>query len=180
MSLTAETHTYWRTMWLLPCFLLGTYNTLIYDQFNENIYETSPSLRLLPAIFISYLGWDIYVMMFHKQLYRTDLMTHHSMCFVIYSFGLYYNTFKIGSLFMLCESISLLNYLLRNHPTYLNYYRVFTVVCIRMPIWFGCVYVHYNHYYDLPITTGILFKYGPTLFILYDIFILCKIKQKQK
>ena len=78
---------------------------------------------------------------------------------------------------MLCESISLLNYLLRNHPVYLNYYRVMAIVFIRMPIWFGCIYVHYNHYDDLPTIPYILFKYGPTLFILYDIVILYKIKQ---
>ena len=170
-----ETHTYWRTMWLWPCFLLGTYNTLIYDQFNENIYETSPTLRLLMATFISYFGWDMYIMMTQKQFYRTDLMIHHSLTITIYSFGFYYNILKIGSLFMLCESISLLNYLLRNHPTYLNYYRVFTVVCIRIPIWVGCIYVHYNHYDGLPFTP--LLQYCPTLFILYDIVILYKIKQ---
>ena len=78
---------------------------------------------------------------------------------------------------MLCESISLLNYLLRNHPVYLNYYRVMAIVFIRMPIWFGCIYVHYNHYDDLPTIPYILFKYGLTLFILYDIVILYKIKQ---
>lgn len=178
MSITIETHTYWRTMWLLPCFLLGTYNTMNYDQFNANIYETSPTLRLLPVIFISYLGWDIYVMMSQKHLYRTDLMIHHSLTMTIYSFGFYYNILKIGSLFMLCESISLLNYLLRNHPIYLNYYRVFTVVCIRMPIWFGCIYVHYNHYDGLPFIP--LLKYCPLLFVVNDICILCKIKQKQK
>jgi len=26
-----ETYTYWRTVWLWPCFLLGTYNTILYD-----------------------------------------------------------------------------------------------------------------------------------------------------
>ncbi len=172
-----ETHTYWRTMWLWPCFLLGTYNTMLYDQFSVNIYETSPTLRLLPVIFVSYLGWDIYVMMNYKQLFRTDLMIHHTMTITIYCFAFYYNILKISSLFMLCESISLLNYLLRNHLTYLNYYRIMTILFIRMPIWFGCIYVHYNHYDDLLTTLYILFKYGPTLFILYDIVILYRIKR---
>jgi hypothetical protein len=76
---------------------------------------------------------------------------------------------------MLCESISLLNYILRNHPTYLNYYRLGTIVFIRMPIWIGQTYVHYDHYDDLPITT--FCKYAPTLFIVYDIVILYKIKK---
>ncbi len=171
-----ETHTYWRTMWLWPCFLLGTYNTMIYDQFSSNVYETSPTLRLLPAIFLSYLGWDIYVMMTHKQLYRTDLMIHHSMCVITWITATYYNFLKSPSLMIICECLSLMNYLLRNHTMLLNYYRILIIVCIRTPIWIGQTYIHFNDFGDMPLVPYILFKYCPLLFVVYDIVILYKIK----
>jgi hypothetical protein len=172
-----ETYTYWRTVWLWPCFLLGIYNTINYDQFSSNVYETSFSLRLVPTMFLAYLGWDMYTMMSHKHLYRTDLMIHHSMCVITWITATYYNFLKSPSLMIICECLSLMNYLLRNHIVYLNYYRILTIVCIRTPIWIGQTYIHFNDFNDMPLVPYILFKYCPLLFVVYDIVILYKIKR---
>ncbi len=177
MENQVEHHTFWRTMWLWPCFLLGTYNTIIYDQFSANVYETSSTLYCLPIIFMTYLQWDICAMLTHPKLYRTDLLIHHSMTSIIYCIGFYKNLFKSGSILMLCESISLLNYILRNHPLYLNYYRLLTIAFIRMPIWIGCFYFHFSHFDDMSIIPHITFKYGTSLFVVYDCFVIYKISK---
>ena len=170
-----EQHMFWRTMWLWPCFLLGTYNTLQYEQFSANVYEVSPQLYLVSGMFISYLLWDMYAMMREPILFRNDLMIHHIFTFFMYVSGTYYNFLKTGSLFMLAESISLFNYVLRKQQRILNYYRLFTIFCIRMPIWFGFLYIHNQHFLYLSYTPYIIFTYGPTLLIIYDLFIIRKI-----
>lgn len=168
------THTFWRTCWLWPLFLLGTYNTWFYNPFDDNLTESSALLLVVPPVFVAYLGWDMYVMLKYKPLYRTDLLIHHGVCLFVFYCFFYYHLYKFGSLFMICESISLLNYILRDRPKWLNHYRLFVVFCIRMPIWIVFFYSHYGHFDNYMIITRHLGNNGTVLFIFYDIVIIKK------
>jgi hypothetical protein len=174
IDMDLATHTFWRTGWLWPLFLLGTYNTWFYNPFDDNLTESSGLLMVVPPVFIAYLGWDMYIMLQYKHLYRTDLVIHHGLCLYAFSCFLYYHLYKIGSLFMICESISLLNYVLRDRPNWLNYYRLFIVFCIRMPIWIVFIYSHINHFGHYIIVNCYLARYGTAFFIIYDIVIIQK------
>ena len=168
------THTFWRTCWLWPLFLLGTYNTWFYNPFDNNLTESSITLMAVPPVFITYLCWDIYVMLQYKHLYRTDLFIHHGVCLFAYNIGLLCKLYKTGSLFMLCESISLLNYILRDRPNWLNYYRLLNVFFLRTPIWILYIYYYNGHFNDYMIIARNLYRYGPAFFIIYDIVIIQK------
>jgi hypothetical protein len=75
---------------------------------------------------------------------------------------------------MLCESISLLNYIIRDRPNWLNYYRLLNVFFLRMPIWILYLYYHNGHFNDYMIITRHLGNYGTVMFIIYDIVIIRK------
>ena len=75
---------------------------------------------------------------------------------------------------MICESISLFNYILRDRPNWLNYYRLLNVFFLRMPVWFIFLYSHMNHFSDYNIINCYLSRYGTIMFIIYDIVIIQK------
>ena len=172
-----DTHTFWRTVWLWPCFLIGCYNMFNYDYFNTTMmYESSTSLQCIPPLFMSYLGWDMYQMMTNKSLFRTDLMTHHVFTFISFTFIQYSGVFKCGSLCMVAECISLFNTILKNQILYLNMYRLGTIMFVRMPIWIGFVITHsYHDTSDMCFIIHIFYKYATILFIIYDMLIISKI-----
>ena len=164
-------HAYWRNIWLWTCFSLGTFNSVYY--YGESIFITSVSLSLLPPLFISYLVWDAYKMLTYKQLYRSDLLVHHTVCLVVYGLMTYYNWNYIMSLLVIAENLSLFNYWLE--PPSLLKYKLFILVFYRIPFWSLFLYSSFgnaeyaDHLYKL--ITGLFF------FIGYDLFMIKKIIQ---
>ncbi len=166
-----DKHVYWRNIWLWACFSLGTFNAAYY--YGESIYTNSFTLTLLPVLFMTYLVWDAYKMLTYKQLYRSDLLAHHFVCTIMYSYGVYYGLWYTGSLFVIAENLSLFNYWL--DPISLLKYKLVILLIYRIPFWFLFLYSSFgnmeyaDHFYI--IMTGI------PLFIIYDLFMIKKIIQ---
>ena len=161
-------------MWLLPCFLLGANNMINYNSFDANVDESSFALLTPHILFMTYLGWDMYTMIRKTNLYRTELMIHHVTVLSLYAMGFHFNWHKTGSLFMICESISLCNHVLRNNRKYLHFYRLGCIFGIRMPIWFAHAYAHIHHCAELSFVPRWTFRYGTILFIAYDVVVIYK------
>lgn len=167
-----ENHVYRRNIWLWICFSLGTFNAAYY--YGESIYKTSFTLCLLPPLFMTYLAWDAYKLQSYKQLYRSDLLAHHMICLIVYSYMSVYGTYYTASLFVIAENLSLFNCLL-NHLSLLKY-KLFILLCYRIPFWLIFIssslgdieYADHNY----------IIMMGPPLFICYDLFMLKKIIQK--
>jgi len=171
MDSIIDNHAYWRNIWLWTCFSLGTFNSVYY--YGESIYTTSTTLCLLPPLFISYLAWDTYKMLFYKQLYRSDLLAHHSVCLIVYIYLIYYNIRYVSSLFMVAENLSLFNYWL--DPKSLLKYKLCILLYYRIPFWFyfigsGFYNIEYaEHFY--------IIIFGIPFFVCYDLFMVKKILQ---
>ena len=164
-------HAYWRNIWLWACFSLGTFNSVYY--YGESIYTTSFSLCFLPALFASYLVWDMYYILSFARLYRSDLLAHHIVCMVIYAYITIYGAWYTGSLFVIAENLSLCNYWL-NPPSLLKY-KLCILLFYRIPFWLIFIgsslgNIEYADHFYIVVT-------GPPLFVCYDLFMIKKIIQ---
>ena len=90
--------------------------------------------------FLTYLWVDLACMWCFVVLRRNDLLLHHLMSLFVYTSGSWSNQslHYLGTVFMLCESISLMNSVLPHRPLLL--YRLVTIGTIRGPIWIWCLY----------------------------------------
>ena len=116
-------------------------------------------------------------------LYRTDLIIHHTMSFIITASSINNNALLMSN-YMILECISLMNYVWRNNPYLLKLYRTFCICIIRTPLtlWFLYYYVpsimapywkntlSYNHYLYMKILYDMAL-----FFVFYDMFILWKL-----
>lgn len=173
MDSVIENHGYRRNIWLWTCFSLGTFNAVYY--YGESIYSSSFALCLLPSLFMSYLAWDTYKMLYYKQLYRSDLLAHHTVCLIAYSYFVYCEGWYTCSLLVIAENLSLFNYWLDTKS--LLKYKLCILLFYRIPFWILFIYsslgnIEYaDHFYML--------MSGPPLFILYDLFMIKKIIQNK-
>ena len=190
---SADIHMKHRCMWLSVICGLSAYTWYccpLFVLFPDVIftpYTFTPSVSN-GVIFVCYLIWDTHKMLTDRRLYRSDLIIHHGIAFIISGSCTYYIPTQMSQ-YLVMESISLMNYTLRDLPNILKIYRTFVITCIRIPLtlWY---YFVYNPYYTIPfiITTttvnGVLwmrFIYNLCLFfIVYDIFLLYKIHKPRK
>jgi hypothetical protein len=123
--------------------------------------------------FTTYLSIDISCMGMFRTLRRTDLLVHHMVCLVVYVSGTLFTPHLayLGTVFMLCESISLLNSVLP--PRALCWYRLFTIFAVRYPIWFWTVWWFYMYQQYIRMCM-------PPLFMAYDAYIVYKTVSKLK
>jgi hypothetical protein len=134
-------------------------------------------------VFLYYLAWDTYHMMTKPILFRTDLMLHHTMSFIIATFSINNNTLQMSN-YMILECISLMNYIWRNNPKLLRAYRTVCICVIRIPLvlWFYyyspiIMYPYWEHNltYNHCLFVKRLFNTSSVFFLFYDIFILWKL-----
>jgi hypothetical protein len=173
MESIVDNHAYWRNIWLWTCFSLGTINT--YNYYTESLYVTNIYLYLLPALFTTYLTWDCYKMLACRELYRLDLLIHHFVCYCSYVYIAYYKTWLFSSIVVTCENLSLFNYWLSLFPPSLLKYKLFIIICYRIPFWIWFMYMP-------PITEeykdhSLFLLIGCTFFLCYDLFMVKKIIQ---
>lgn len=163
-------------------------NYSLFDPINNSFYTMYYQNGLL---FLLYLIWDTYHMIYTPKLFRTDLIIHHSVSFMITSSALNNNALQMSN-YMILECVSLMNYIWRNNPQLLKLYRTICICAVRMPLtlWF---FIYYNPTILFPHFESTLtpnhYLYLKTLyefavfFAFYDIFILWKlykpITQKQ-
>ena len=165
-----------------------------YDWFTHSLYEPITTERWNVSganivVCLLYMTWDTWAMVGGVNrtiLYRTELLIHHVISIASFSRGLYFVPL-ITSRDLICESISLLNYTLRdapNEPT-LHWYRLATIFLIRLPVSIGTPIFYYMNGYLLEPSsadTGVSIKtYQITLcithafFVIYDLILIRKI-----
>lgn len=165
----------------------------LYTWCNYSLFEPLDNDFLMPytqnaMLMLVYLAWDTYSMIATPVLYRTDLMIHHGICFVVFSSYIHSAPLQMSN-YLLMESISMMNYPWRNNPSLLKIYRTICIIGIRIPmiVWFT---LYYNPTIGMPYLKRI---YSPTVynylynlerfhwfFIIYDIFILYKLYKPVK
>ena len=119
--------------------LYSWYNYSLFDPIDNSFFTPYYQNGLL---FCFYLGWDTYHMITIPVLFRTDLMIHHSVCFVCYV-SYINNTPLQMSHYLSMECISLMNYVWRNNPQLLKLYRTLCILCVRVPLITWC-FLYYN------------------------------------
>jgi hypothetical protein len=180
-----------RCYFILVLCSMSLYNWYNYSLFApvNNDFFTMYYQNCLLMLF--YLCWDIYHMVFSTYkslLFRTDLIIHHIITFIIFIICINYGALQMNS-YLIMECISLMNYIWRNNPTLLKFYRTFCILFIRIPLitWY---FLYYNPYIILPIVKNKLSLYEyisiyiiekfHIFFIVYDIFILFKLYKPNK
>ena len=165
------------------CFMsiFGWCRYSLFDPINSSFFTPYYQNGLL---FLFYLGWDTHYMLTNPTAFRTDLMIHHAMSFVLTSSSININALAMSH-YMVLECISLMNYAWRRHPRLLRCYRTLCIVCVRVPlsVWVICHYVPHilvPHWESTLTPHG--FLYMKTLFdlcvlffVFYDVFLLWKI-----
>jgi hypothetical protein len=123
-----------------------------------------------------------------SRLYRTDLMIHHAVAMTVTVSCITTIPLHMSN-YMIAEAISLLNYPLRNYPEWLNHYRTFIILTLRMPltIWLAFYYAPLYEIPHLKMTLSPIHFQWMTfmnnltyMFLLYDFFILYKIYKPKK
>lgn len=183
-----EQHTFRRCSFIATmCFV--SLLSWTYDSFYAPVQNKVTSLHTINGLFfLFYLLWDLYQMMYSsykKQLYRLDLVIHHLAAFVLTAGCLPFISLAV-SRSLITESVSLMNYIWKDkvHFIRLNIYRLFTIICIRLPysIFSGLYYLpaYINTYKQehsvlqlnwLYVMNNIIF-----LAVLYDLYLMKRIK----
>ena len=109
---------------LIMCFMsiYNWYKNPIFSPINNNFYTFYYQTCLF---MLCYLCWDTYHMVFSinkSLLFRTDLMVHHIITFIIFLSGINYFALQLNN-YLIMECISLMNYVWRNNPKLLKLYR---------------------------------------------------------
>lgn len=168
-------HTKYRCMWLWVLFIWATYNLNTHD-FDDRI--SSVPLIMNCVNFVTYLLCDMGSMIYQKQLYRTDLAIHHVGSTYVMLLTMQYIPL-IGNLILMSESLSLMNYQLRNFPILLQNYRLGCVVIVRIPLWVLTIIYATQYSKNIEILQNCValntYRYGPVFFLLYDFYILRQI-----
>jgi hypothetical protein len=123
-----------------------------------------------------------------RILYRTDLMIHHLVCFVVYLSYIGNTTLQINNV-LIMEIISAMNHVLCDHNDILKIFRTACIFCIRMPLslWFRFYYNPnyqysylrntYNYYHsEYLVFLGNIYLF----FVVYDIYILWRLYKPRK
>jgi len=155
---------YWRNVWLWSIFSLGTFNTVYY--YGESIYANSASLSLLPALFISYVCWDTYMMLDDDKLYDNVTLIRHVIYTDLYYYLMYNNAWYTASLLTICVNSDLFDYWLDARSN--RMYKVCIVLFVRIPFWilFARLPLIHSEYADHLHFTFI----ASAIFIGYDVF----------
>jgi hypothetical protein len=176
------------------CYFISTMCSMsLYSWYNYSLFDPIDNSFITPyyqngLLFLFYLGWDTYHMITKPILFRTDLIIHHIMSFIITTSSINNNTLQMSN-YMIIECISLMNYIWRNDPQLLKSYRTLCILSIRSPLslWFyfyytpTIMYPHwkytltYNHYLYLKLIYDM-----SIFFMFYDIFILWKLYKPKK
>lgn len=128
----------------------------------------------------SYLLTDMVYMLINKYN-RIDLWLHHIFVFIAYYEQIKFkhkNDIFLSNIFLLAESLSILNVILKKKPTLLKKWRLFCIFFIRIPIW-----VYYNYYIQnekmilKTYTSGIISRLGCYIMPLFDIYFIYKIQK---
>ena len=157
----------------------------LFDPINNSFFTPYYQNCLL---MLFYLGWDTYHMITAPILFRTDLMIHHSVCFILYVSYLNNATLQMSH-YLSMECISLMNYVWRNNPSTLRLYRALCILLVRIPLVTWC-FLYYNPRYFAPVIKNnvsislfywlyILEKLH-AFFIIYDMFVLWKLYKQSK
>jgi hypothetical protein len=171
------------------CWVIFTMCSLsLYNWYNYSMFE-KPIINNISKpyywnclIFIFYLVWDMYKMTLsehRKILYRTDLMIHHGFSLTLYYSGINITSIN-GSNLLIMECISLTNYLWRK-PKYffwLNYYRLFCIFLVRLPLLFMYRYYFLPYYQETSYIDDFyidLIMYANLFFIVYDLYLIKQI-----
>jgi len=133
-----------------------------------------------------YLAWDTWSMYFDKSLFRVDLQIHHIIGSVIFGSMAMYIPIP-GSMGLINECISLMNIVLKKHPYWMNWYRMFCIFFIRLPIFgfFTIYYIPYRFYEFKGSLTDDEYKFVyyahkiNYLFFLYDFYLIKTIMRKK-
>ena len=170
------------------CFLslYCWFNYSLFDPIDSIVNNKWSLYYLNCVIMILYLLWDTYHMTLSsnkKALYRTDLIIHHVVSLIVYLSYINNTTLQMSHV-LLMESISLMNYVWRNRPTWLKTYRTLCIFLIRIPmsLFFLCYYnpsIQYPHlrsqyscmHRSYLCSLGHIYYF----FLLYDMFLLWKI-----
>ena len=184
-------HMFYRCNFMFLMCGLSLYTSLYYSIFDIPLKNTIDKPYYINCIFfIVYLLWDTYKMLLSNDrviLYRKDLLIHHCVSIILYTSTIQYASLT-GSNVLIMESISTLNYILREQKwaTKLNYYRLGCIVFIRVPI---CIY-YYFYYYpyflfksreyieDIALKKYIWYVQQTFIFFfLYDVYLLKQISR---
>ena len=186
-NLIKETNMKYRCICMSLMCALSLYNWFNYSLFDPFINEISYSYYQNCLLFIFYLLWDLHQMTLSSNklvLYRKDLIIHHFFSLLLASGVMQYISIQCSHV-ILMECLSIMNYTFR-HPKYsrcLNYYRLFCIFFIRIPI---CIYMmHYiNPSYVIPYYKSISYEkflcayylnYSFYFYILYDLYLIKQI-----
>ena len=111
--------------------------------------------------FMILMGFDT-ALLLHPKLFRKDLIIHHAFCILMTSTCMVLNIDKTyGYIALKGECISIFNFLRKRYPTFVTYWRVFSITMIRIPQWLWLL------------TYGIKMLYVMSFFFtLYDMYML--------
>ena len=144
--------------------------------------STKKSIILTCNMFISYNIVDIYIL-YKNKVRRIELWCHHIFTLFCYIYLLNSNSYNecfVGHLVLIAELLSIFNSILRNNINYLKYWRVFILLCIRLPIWIFMNYlIYYTDLLDHSIKSQILYKNASIIMPLIDVNLLYKILKKR-
>jgi len=154
------------------CFMLmtrGIYVT-IYGNADNMLYNTC-------NMYISYTAVDLLII-YQKKINRIELIFHHFITLFAYLHFRYFNNDAyLAHLFLLAESLSIFNALLRkNHSNLLKKWRLFCLLCIRLPLWlllFNTIYV--KDFTNILTTSKILFTLVSVTMPIIDVYLFKKI-----
>ena len=88
---------------------------------------------------------------------------------------------RFTKFFIKMQKVKLFNYILKNKSKTLLMYRIFIIVCVRIPQWIcilymvNCIDLFYNQLFSLGTLYSFVFSKGPILFIIYDFYLLKQI-----
>jgi hypothetical protein len=188
-KLIKETNMKYRCICMSIMCTTSVYNFYNYSLYDPIINEINKPYYQNCLIFILYLMWDIQQMTFSKNnniLFRKDLMIHHVFSLLLICICINFTSLE-NSHVLFMECLSVFNYILRDakYSRILNYYRLFCICCIRMPL---CAYMmlYYNPNYLIPYYKSIYndtiyndkflwayyLNYCFYFYILYDLFLI--------
>lgn len=151
------------------CLSLRGMYCLAYTDVNDSLVNTC-------TMYITYTLLDL-ILLLLSRIKRPELLLHHA--FTIYSYihlasipDHYYNAL-ISHIFLLAETLSIFNALLRG-TIWLVYWRMVVIIFIRMPIWMYMIYIH--TLLDQSLMSQILYKSAGFLMPLLDLYFLKKLK----
>ena len=133
-----DVHMKYRCMCMMILCGISAYDLMTHSLYDPIVFESFSISTLNVSLFFMYMIWDSMHMLYGKNrivLYRNDLIIHHISSVVLSNGCALLLSPLYSSRVMFGESVSILNYILRDnvYEIYLHIYRIVIILTFRIP-----------------------------------------------